>query len=316
AGVGLARKIGMDLALKFFDYDNDRKKILISLDADCKVSNNYLKCIVDEFNNNSINAAVVDFEHLFPEDPIFKSAIINYEIYLRYYVLGLKYAGSPFAHHSVGSTIICDAFHYIKVGGMNKRKGGEDFYFLEKMAKITEISTIKAVKVFPSPRISDRVPFGTGPRINRFVTENRDEYLLYAPEIFEILKLWLYDYFNVDLNTNNINILLKKASKISKGLQDFLIINNFKDDWSNILKNSKTELQIRKQKNLWMDGFKTLKMVHYLRDTYHPNIAMFNALNILFQKMDLNPKFISHEKIPSIDIQVEYLDFLREHSNA
>ena len=33
-GVGLARKIGMDLALTIFDYSNPAKKILICLDAD------------------------------------------------------------------------------------------------------------------------------------------------------------------------------------------------------------------------------------------------------------------------------------------
>ena len=37
AGVGLARKIGMDLALLIFDYDPPGKKILVCLDADCTV---------------------------------------------------------------------------------------------------------------------------------------------------------------------------------------------------------------------------------------------------------------------------------------
>jgi hypothetical protein len=316
AGVGLARKIGMDLALKYFNYDNHRKNILISLDADCKVSNNYLKSIVNSFNNFPIHAAVVDFEHLLPEDPTFKSAIINYEIFLRYYVLGLKYASSRFAYLSVGSTIICDAFSYVKIGGMNKRKGGEDFYFLQKLAKITDIKTIKSTKVFPSPRISERVPFGTGPRIQRFINECKDEYLLYEPKIFEVLKLWLAEYFNTDLNMKSISRLLKNAGEINKGLQNFLNLNMFTSDWSNILKNSKSDLQIKNQKNLWMDGFKTLKLVHYLRDNYYPSISMFEAMNILFRKMNLHPEFLSNEKIPPIDIQIKYLELLRKHSVA
>ena len=41
-GVGLARKIGMDEALKIFNYNSTSKKILICLDADCTVASNYL----------------------------------------------------------------------------------------------------------------------------------------------------------------------------------------------------------------------------------------------------------------------------------
>ncbi len=41
-GVGLARKIGMDAALKIFNYNSSAKKILICLDADCEVDSNYL----------------------------------------------------------------------------------------------------------------------------------------------------------------------------------------------------------------------------------------------------------------------------------
>jgi hypothetical protein len=312
AGVGSARKIGMDSALHFFDYCNERKKILISLDADCLVTKNYLKCIVDEFNDKALNAAVINFEHLFPEDPILKSAIINYEIYLRYYVLGLKYAGSPFAHHSVGSTIICDDISYVKIGGMNKRKGGEDFYFLEKLAKTTEIGEIKSAKVFPSPRISDRVPFGTGPRIKRFINENLDEYLLYDPEIFFTLKSWLSNYYDFDLNNESIDRLFNISGEINKHIKDFLHQNDFRQDWNNILKNSKSESQINIQKDLWMDGFRTLKLIHFLRDNCYPNIGMFQALNKILEKMDLYPEFESNEKIPPIDIQVKYLELLRE----
>jgi len=41
-GVGLARKIGMDTALQIFDYSIPGKKLIISLDADCLVEENYL----------------------------------------------------------------------------------------------------------------------------------------------------------------------------------------------------------------------------------------------------------------------------------
>ncbi|NJD23218.1 MAG: hypothetical protein FIA82_11210, partial [Melioribacter sp.] len=137
-GVGLARKIGMDLALTQFDYTNTDKKILICLDADCTVSNNYLASIIQSFNQSNIHAAYVEYEHILPHNEQEQLAIICYEIFLRYYVLGLQYANSPFAFPTIGSTMICDFESYVKIGGMNKKKAAEDFYFMEKLAKITE----------------------------------------------------------------------------------------------------------------------------------------------------------------------------------
>lgn len=107
-GVGLARKIGMDAALKTFNYNAINKKTLVCLDADCTVDSNYLTTIVDEFNSKNFSAAVVKYEHKIEENSLTAHAIICYEIFLRYYVLGLKYANSLFAFHTVGSTMICD----------------------------------------------------------------------------------------------------------------------------------------------------------------------------------------------------------------
>lgn len=125
--MGSARKLGMDLALNYFNYSSNQKKLLISLDADCLVKEDYLEEIIKKFNSENLNAAVVSFEHILPENLDQKKAIINYEIFLRHYILGLKYAKSHYDYISVGSTIICTAESYVKVGGMNKKKGGEDF---------------------------------------------------------------------------------------------------------------------------------------------------------------------------------------------
>ena len=264
-GVGYARKIGMDLSLNFFDFENDRKKIFISLDADCLVSENYLETIIDKFNRDDLHAAVIKFQHPFPKEEYEKAAIINYEIFLRYYVMGLKYANSHFAFHSVGSTIVFDVEGYLKVGGMNKKKAGEDFYFLEKLAKSYEVVQIKDTMVFPSPRVSSRVPFGTGPRVKRFLENPKDEYQLYSPVCFEILKLWL-EVFSDNKLSRNSGTLLKEAKSINKALFNFLIREKFEESWNKIIENSKTELQLERQKINWMDGFKTLKLIHYLRD--------------------------------------------------
>ncbi|MEJ5351518.1 MAG: hypothetical protein WHS65_08005 [Melioribacteraceae bacterium] len=310
AGVGLARKIGMDLALKVFDYNNNRKKILICLDADCIVEKNYLQEIIYNFNKKNYNAACVYYEHILPEKEDEKLAIICYELFLRYYVTGLKYAGSHYAYQTIGSTIVCDAESYCKAGGMNKRKAGEDFYFLEKLAKITTIHQINTTTVYPSSRVSLRVPFGTGKRISKFLQNPVNEYYLYHPKSFDILKNWL-EIFHSGIITDE-NYYLNEAEKIHIRLKEFLEINSFKSAMKNIFENSKSNEQIQKQKLYWFDAFKTLKLIHYLRDTDFSMINMFDAIDELIKMFSQKINIKRNENIPSLEVQLEYLNYMRE----
>lgn len=310
-GVGLARKIGMDAALKIFDYESSAKKILICLDADCTVEPNYLNVIVDEFNQKNLSAATVKFRHRIDEDSQTAPAIICYEIFLRYYVLGLKYGGSSFAFHTLGSTMVCDYESYIKVEGMNKRKAAEDFYFLEKLAKNVRIEQINSTTVYPSSRRSWRVPFGTGQRVERFLSNTQNEYLLYDPKSFDVLKQWL-DIFSNSQNPSS-KYYLDFARKVHPELSNFLLQQNFADDWNKIFNNSTTAEQITKQKQKWFDGFRTLKLIHHLRDTALPQINMFEALNGMFERIEIEKDFFWYdESIPNPDVQQRYLELLRE----
>ncbi len=311
-GVGLARKIGMDLALTQFDYSNSDINILICLDADCTVSNNYLASIIQSFNQSNIHAAYVEYEHILLKNKQNQLAIICYEIFLRYYVLGLHYADSPFAFPTIGSTMICDYESYIKIGGMNKKKAAEDFYFMEKLAKITEIKKISDARVYPSSRGSWRVPFGTGQRVNRFSAGTHNEYLLYDPKSFYILKSWLKIYNSKEIL--DAGLYLKSAEAIHKSLYDYLVQNSFEDSWNKILKNSKSDEQNQKQKQIWFDGFRTLKLIHYLRDYGFPPVNMFEALDQYFELTNYNLQFKRKEIIPSIEEQVDYLNLLRRLS--
>ncbi len=309
-GVGYARKIGMDLAIQTFCEKDFEKKIIVCLDADCTVDKNYITKIYEAFKNG-LTAGYVDFEHPIAGNNEEQKAIICYEIFLRYYVLGLQYAESPFAFHTIGSTMICNAESYIRVQGMNKRKAAEDFYFMEKLAKVTEIKKISGTKIYPSGRPSNRVPFGTGQRVNRFLQRIQNEYVLYSPKSFHILKLWNMLFFKSEkLDASEI---LAGAGKINYYLQKFLIDNSFEKQWKNIMDHSNSASQLYKQKKFWFDGFKTLKLIHYLRDAEFPLEDMFSVLDQIFIKYKINFGFKSEPGIiPSIDIQKEYLNILRE----
>ncbi|QQS36515.1 MAG: hypothetical protein IPM56_00765 [Ignavibacteriales bacterium] len=310
AGVGLARKIGMDAALLHFNYSSPDKNILICLDADCKVSENYLKTIVDEFNSKNLSAASLNFEHPVETNINTSDAIICYELFLRYYVVGLKLANSPYAFETIGSSMACDVESYIKIGGMNKKKAAEDFYFLEKLSKVTSIHTIKKPLVYPSGRRSWRVPFGTGQRVGRFLDRIKDEYLLYDIRCFIVLKQWLESFSNTESSPSEF---LQASKIISEELYNFLLNNDFKNSLSKIISNSKNIGQIEKQKRNWFDGFRTLKLIHHLRDTEFPLVNMFDALDQIFDYFNVSkPDRNNSVAIPDLALQKEYLFKLRE----
>lgn len=309
-GVGLARKIGMDLALTLFDYNDPGKNILICLDADCRIESTYLEVITSSFNQRNISAACIKYQHIIEGPTEQQLAICCYEIFLRYYVLGLKYAQSAYAFHTVGSSMACDHEAYIKSEGMNKLKAAEDFYFLEKLAKNYSIEYINNTIVYPSSRGSWRVPFGTGQRINRFLSHQQDEYLLYNPESFKLLKSWLTIFNSPAILTSGE--YLNRADAIHPELRRFLELQKFPDSWNKIIKFNKKEVHINRQKNFWFDGFRTLKLIHHLRDTAFPLINMFDAVDSLLKYLDVRAEYRGlNEAVPSIDVQIRYLNFLR-----
>ena len=309
-GVGLARKIGMDLALSKFDYLSINKNIILCTDADCIVDSDYVSEISQEFNRNNLEAAVVNFSHDISGRDEETKAIICYEIFLRYYVLGLSYAKSEYAFHTIGSTMLCTPDAYVKVEGMNKRKAAEDFYFLEKLAKIFPIGEIKSTSIHPSKRGSWRVPFGTGKSVDRYLSNSRDEYLLYNPKSFVILKTWL-EVLN-DTLISDQSALMKISKNIHPALSDFLTQQDFENFINKVLLKNNNPTEIEKQKHFWFDAFRTLKLIHYLRDATYPNINMFSAIDELLRMMKIENSIKRKSEIPDLKTQKEYLKLLRK----
>jgi glycosyltransferase involved in cell wall biosynthesis len=309
-GVGMARKIGMDMALRLLKKSSAPRNLIISLDADTIVQNNYLSAIHNYFTKR-VKTAIVAYEHQMPLNCEEQAAICCYEIFLRYWVLGLKYAKSPWAFHSIGSTIVTTTEAYLEVRGMNKREAGEDFYFLSKLAKIGKIGYIKETCVYPSSRPSARVPFGTGKRIQRFLAgAQKEEYLLYDPHIFVILADWL-QLMNDQFICGKDEILIKTEG-IHPTLTSFLKDCDFATVWSKICRNAKDEKTLTHQFNDWFDGLKTLKLINYFTKDVYPQINMFEALDRILPMSGMSGlKLNSRTKIPQLEEQAKILQYLR-----
>ena len=308
-GVGMARKIGMDMALRLLT-NSDGPRLILSLDADTLVQPDYLSAVRNVFFAGKSQTGIIAYEHQMPLDKIGQAAICCYEIFLRYWVLGLQYAQSPYAFHSIGSTMVTTADHYLTVRGMNRREAGEDFYFLNKLAKTGPIRRIRETVVYPSARISRRVPFGTGAAVHKIVSGAGSEYRLYDPRVFLILKEWIA-LMRQSFNRTADQILIM-AKDINPGLGLFLVSRGFLSVWPKIRDNVKDQKTYDRQFHNWFDGFETLKLVNYLSKEFYPRIGQYSALKVILEMLDRKyPGGLPDETFSNLEDQLNILSYLR-----
>ncbi len=188
-GVGLARKVGMDEAVRRFAAIGNRDGVIASLDADSFVETSYFRALKEDLGDNKgATGCSVMFIHRKPtckSDMRLLAAITEYELHMRYFVNALRYTGYPYCHHTLGSAMAVKAQEYVRSGGMNRREAGEDFYFIQKMALRGGFINLNSTTVYPSSRVSSRVPFGTGPEMARALQSDGGEYRTYHPLLFE-----------------------------------------------------------------------------------------------------------------------------------
>lgn len=305
AGVGLARKIGMDEAVRIFE-DKNINGIIICFDADTLCQPNYFKAIEEHFAKNiDTPGCSIHFEHPIEghHDKALYEGIMNYELHLRYYINALKLTGFPNAHQTIGSSMAVRSYAYQKQGGMNKRKAGEDFYFLNKIIALGNFTELKTTCVIPSPRTSHRVPFGTGKAVNDWINEIGQVGYSYAPETFTDLKQLISkisELYQVDAISYE-----SFHQSMPQSIQTFLDHLKFFDVILQINLHSSTRTSFIKRFYLWFDSFRILKFVHHSRDNFHPNIPVSLACKWLLEMLKLKT-----DQSPGIKQQ---LQVLRDH---
>ena len=268
AGVGLARKIGMDEALRRFDDVARLEGVIVGYDADCGCERNYLTTIEQHFQQNPQSPGCsIYFEHPLsgPLSPQVYEAVGAYELHLRYYVRALRYAGFPHAHHTIGSCIAVRADVYREQGGMNKRKAGEDFYFLHKVIPLGGFTDLTETTVIPSARPSDRVPFGTGKAVRSFLTGQ--EIMTYPLEAFLDLKCCFERV--AEIYRRGKVPAGEKLEGLPVSMRDFFAEQRFADALEEICENTSSEAAFRKRFFRWFDGFRAMKSIHHARDRFY-----------------------------------------------
>ena len=256
AGVGLARKIGMDLALPHL---TSPQSLIFCTDADTQVSPDYLSKVKQIFKSQNTSAAVIGFSHLKSQDSAINDAIGQYEKFLKTTAEKIQRAGSPYGYVSMGSTIVCTAEAYCAVGGMPRKKATEDFYFLQELTKYCGVHNIPETLVFPSPRPISRVYLGTGYRMEQIQKGFDITNLYYSDDAYRYLSKWLQ--LGGHAWENSLNDLLKDIKSIHPNLIGFLKIEGIETIWSKIQNNAPSKSHFTEQFHRWFDGLKTIRFL-------------------------------------------------------
>ena len=254
AGVGMARKISVDMSLHFSSNDS----VICFIDADSILDEHYLKTISHSQIKNKWHGATVNFSHL-KDDPKTIKLIEDYEYFLKYNSSKMKECGSPYYHIPLGSTMVCRTSAYVSVGGMNKKKAAEDFYFLQDLQKFRDIYSIEDILIHPSSRSSDRCYLGTSTRMKKCLDGDLNiPDLHYSEESYKILRSWIGVALKSKNNTSSD--VLEQCKEIHEGLPEFLIQYNFKKAWDGIIE-APSDNHFTMQFHRWFDAFKTFKLL-------------------------------------------------------
>jgi len=265
--VGLARKTGCDIVLKWMSEGGIRTGWICSTDADAQLPGDYFLRLQD-----TADAAICfPFWHVPGPDPLCNRATALYELRLHHFVLGLEYAASPYAWHSLGSCMAVREEAYAQVRGFPRRAGGEDFYLLNKLTKVGRIATPGGACIALQSRDSRRVPFGTGPAVAK-IGAARDPSalpLFYHPLCFEALRAVLEAISQMWQAPAAELPALLAARGLDPPLQraccSVLEMLGFTEALAHCRRQGRTPDQFLRQFHQWFDAFRTLKFIHGLR---------------------------------------------------
>ena len=161
-------------------------------DADVVLPNDYFSQ-TQELSDPDVAAAVYAFRHRF--DPGLELGLAGrlYDLKLRYGVLGLAWAGSPYAYEAMGSCLAVRPAAYAAIGGFPKKNALEDVLVLNDLAKTGSIARLSGLPILLEGRVSDRVPVSTGQALANLSGKKRalSSFRLDHPLVFAHLHVWL-----------------------------------------------------------------------------------------------------------------------------
>lgn len=269
-GVGRARKLGADLVLALAERGALEHRWIHNTDADARLPARHCELGLRAARARRAVGCVAPFWHAPSGDAAVDAATAAYELELRYYVAGLRHAGSPWAFHTIGSTISLSCSAYAAVRGFPRREAGEDFYLLNKLAKLGPLVTRAGPPVEIRSRRSTRAPFGTGPAVESLLAGRPAQ--VYDPRVFE--RLAALERALAELAAGQGLDALERLARAEalRELERCLAAMRG-------LAQRYPDAQLARRIREAFDAFATLKLVHELTRTRWPKLAWARAVD-------------------------------------
>ena len=299
-GVGWARKVIMD---EIASYASDQD-IIVSIDADTYYPEDYLEKLVYTFKTEpGLYGLAIPYYHKLAGDETDR-LILRYEIYMRNYLLNMINIRNPYSYTAIGSAMAFPVWAYRKVGGLTPVKSGEDFYFMQKLAKNGKIGNWTDTVAYPSPRFSDRVLFGTGPALIKGNNHDWNSYPIYTYKSFLKVK----DTFDLFEKLMRSDIEIPMSSFLKKQFNN----NNI---WEPLRLNYKDVKNFINACERKVDG---LRILQYLRNERVQEIKnnetiLFENLSLLYPDDTLLDEIIGLEDFSFEQSSIEYLNKIRDY---
>ncbi len=269
-GVGKARKIAADIALALHQAGRLNSGWVHCTDADVRLPAAYFELPAAA---SEVAAMLYPFHHVVAAQQS-ADCIRLYEQRLQYYVDGLRWAGSGYAYHSVGSTLAINLLHYARVRGFPRRAAGEDFHLLNKLAKTGEIVSLAAPCLPITHRCSERVPFGTGQAVKQLEAARcpYDVALFEHPGAFTALRevlamsdeLW---------RCQDAERAWARASRLPSASVAALSELGFAASLAHAFSQSRDRAQWMRHLHTRFDALATLRFLHLLAREQFPNLS-------------------------------------------
>ena len=286
-GVGLARKIGSDIALSLIAQNKIKSQWIYQTDADAVLPPDYF------FRNLPVaGAALFPFKHV-SNDTILQKCARLYELHMEHYENSLSESGSIFGFTALGSTMVIQASTYAAVRGFPKKSAGEDFYMLNKIRKLTQIKSVAGAPIEIEARLSDRVPFGTGTnlmKISALLEQDGSEgaFKSYNERCFGALKCALEHIQQISRNPGFLDDFRNRQPQNSTDKAEFLAIKTLIDlglikKVDQINRQRIDPHQKLQQLTSWFDALKTLRFINQMRLEY-PDKSLLAIMKTKKQK--------------------------------
>ena len=265
--VGAARKFGNDLACRLICDGRVWLPLLCNTDADATLPTDYFTrvegfCSATEAGLADCGAAIMPFRHTHTVPDLAQAGDI-YELSVRYIARQLDRANCPYAYPALGSTLLIRPETYAQVRGFPARAAGEDFYLLNKIAKVSTVCQLVGMPIELESRASHRVPFGTGPAIKRISQREQQDgdCEIYADGAFRLLKEFYTGYNELHISSGS------DAAAIPPTWRDpdiaFLLKRlGFPQSFHRIRKNSRTDLVLQRGMHEWFDSLKVIRFLN------------------------------------------------------